>query len=234
MNTNTLKPTLILFLTWCACVVRTRGGYVSRKRANGGMATADYAITAVRLAGYEHTSVRLEDGRAAALSDDDVEVADSVYKTLRAHFSAHGTRSDYEERIATLLGERRIERRDAGYVASMIPLAERINERKAQDKARAELAKDAAHVGRVGERIKLAATLERAQWRDSQWGGYWLLAFRDGAGNELVWFSGSQGAERAAKLGEGAQVNLTATVKEHQEFRGVPNTKLTRASVKPA
>jgi len=243
MDKTTRKPfTLFLFLCWASAIVRSRG-YLSRSKAITRPATADLAWQACCTVGAQGAVAHLEDGDTAILTMADEQNAQATMEALQGYFDTLNgvdfyksgeSRDSYENKVARILTERRVDRRDSGYAASMLPLVARIRERASADNARKELAKDAAHVGRVGERIKLAATLERAQWRDSDYGGYYLLAFRDSAGNELVWFSGSAGAERTAKLGEGAKVQLVATVKEHGEFRGVPNTKLTRCAVTPA
>lgn len=103
-------------------------------------------------------------------------------------------------------------------------LAER--QQRAADEARA--AEVSRHVGAVGERLRdLRLTVKDARGMEGQWGTTILYKFQDASGCVFSWFS-SGGAD----LDVNREVVLDATVKGHSEFRGVPETQLTRAKVK--
>jgi hypothetical protein len=81
------------------------------------------------------------------------------------------------------------------------------------------------HVGTVGERKDFNdLTVIMAVEREGDYGITTILKFEDSDGNILTWFaSGGKSYEK------GGKVNLKATVKAHDEFKGVKQTVITRA-----
>ena len=81
------------------------------------------------------------------------------------------------------------------------------------------------HVGTVGERkdfrdLTVIMTIER----EGDYGITTILKFEDSDGNILTWFaSGGKSYEK------GGKISLKATVKAHDEFKGVKQTVITRA-----
>lgn len=89
------------------------------------------------------------------------------------------------------------------------------------------------HIGEVGERITVQATYEKRAWYETKsfkgWGTdlVYIHTFVTPEGNQLVWKTsvGNLGIE------EGESVQLTATVKEHGEYKGDKQTVLTRCKI---
>jgi hypothetical protein len=79
------------------------------------------------------------------------------------------------------------------------------------------------HVGTVGKREVFTLTLKRVTSFESQYGTTFILIFEDAAGNQVVWKTSR------AEFNEGETVTLKATVKEHGEYNGVPQTSISRA-----
>ena len=108
-----------------------------------------------------------------------------------------------------------------------ITFAELDAKRAAEDEAKASKMR---HIGTVGKREEFEVTFERFHRLEDIRVGYqnisrWLLVFADEDGNELVWFTsgGIGGAEK------GDKIKIRATVKEHGEHSGKPQTVITRA-----
>jgi len=91
-----------------------------------------------------------------------------------------------------------------------------------------EEAVDSNHIGAEKERLRgLKLRVTAARGVTSEWGESILYKFIDEGGNLFSWFS-SNGAE----LDVNQEVEVDATVKSHNEFRGVKETQLTRTKVK--
>ena len=103
------------------------------------------------------------------------------------------------------------------------------------------------YVGEVGKRGDFELTLERAvDLGPSQYSEHrQMLRFRDAAGNILVWFTGvcprvreihGEGADSwttSRDLEVGETLRVRATVKKHDEYKGIRQTVLTRATIGP-
>ncbi len=80
-------------------------------------------------------------------------------------------------------------------------------------------------IGEVGQRLVLTATIKGIQFIPGDFGTTVLYSMRDAAGNIIKWF-----ASREAFGDEvGREVVFKATVKEHDCFRDVKQTLITRA-----
>lgn len=84
------------------------------------------------------------------------------------------------------------------------------------------------HVGTVGERLRdLPVTVVSGRVIDGQYPST-LLKLVTADGDTLAWFASG---ELLISDYEGKRAKLTATVKDHGEFRGVPETRITRAKL---
>lgn len=84
------------------------------------------------------------------------------------------------------------------------------------------------HVGTVGKREIFRVTVKKVVSFDSTYGIVNVNIMEDADGNVLVWKSGTYG------LDEGKTYELRATVKEHSERDGAPQTIITRAKIEEA
>ena len=83
------------------------------------------------------------------------------------------------------------------------------------------------YVGKVGERIRnITAVLKSAHGFNGAYGYTYIYSFYRGE-DCLVWFT-----QKELGLANGTLVDLTGTVKSHEEYREVKTTKLTRCIVK--
>jgi len=82
------------------------------------------------------------------------------------------------------------------------------------------------HVGTVGKRETFSGLVcTRVNSFDSAFGTCYIHVFADIEGNELVWKTSQQ----VADVGE--NISLKATVKEHGDYKGTPQTYISRAKV---
>lgn len=85
---------------------------------------------------------------------------------------------------------------------------------------------ESQYVGTVGEKITVTAVVGHTAWYDTQYGTTYIYNFTTLEGNLLVWKSGS-----GHRYDEGDVVEITATVKEHSEYRGKKQTSLLRCKI---
>ena len=90
---------------------------------------------------------------------------------------------------------------------------------------------ESEYVGEVKERMRdLRVTLTGARAVSGAYGTSILFTFEYNK-NVLVWFTSSPPSEEEATVGN--EYLLTGTVKEHKEYNGVKQTRLTRCKLKP-
>lgn len=83
------------------------------------------------------------------------------------------------------------------------------------------------HVGSVGEKLTVKATYTHTAWFDSKFGTTYIHNFVTDDGSLLVWKTsvGNIG------FADGDRVEITATVKEHSEYKDKKQTALTRCKI---
>lgn len=114
-----------------------------------------------------------------------------------------------------------------GQVTALVSYVTKLEARAA---AQAHATANSRHVGAVGERITFTGTVKRVSWHEVASFGYGLpcqkaltvIELADGSGSTVTYF----GADALGE--EGAVVTVKATVKEHREFRGVRETRVSR------
>lgn len=117
--------------------------------------------------------------------------------------------------------------RRAGIVASLVSAYNRHIE---FEDARVRKAKDwqnkiasAHHVGEVGKRLRgLTLTVIRVIPREGDYGVTYITGLEDADRNQFTWFASG------TELEVGQTYKVDGTVKEHGDFRGMPQTVLTR------
>lgn len=140
--------------------------------------------------------------------------------------SAEGREPGFIERVMTkAIAESKITENQASAVLASIE--------KIEEAARKRAA--SGYVGKVGERIEVAVTVERvASWERPKFGASWLtemfsiVTMRTAEGNAVISKSASFWSE------EGRQFTIRATVKELSEYKGEKQTVVARVQVKEA
>ena len=164
------------------------------------------------------------DHKAAQPTDADRSKAAAVLEWLRGEFAETAT-SEYERNLATLTanGAQCCWAKHAGLLASAVTCYDRA-ERKAERKAaEAKHGNTGSHVGEVGQRLTVKATVTRVSYTEGFYGTTSVVGLRTLDGNAMVWF-----ASGVKEYTEGAVYEVTGTVKTHGEFAGQPQTVVNR------
>lgn len=142
-------------------------------------------------------------------------------------------KSDYLHNLKLLLAQSDVGEKRMSYVASAVAAYERDMGRKmeAERKAKDEPVSESVHLGAVGDRLSMVATVDRiVALPDTGWGDLSIYCFRTEDGNLLSWKT-SPYAAAVEGVGRGDSVKLTGTVKGHAEFKGSKETRLSRCKI---
>lgn len=167
----------------------------------------------------EHTKLNL------ALSDADFKFAQDVMDWVA---SPEAGDSDYIQNLRLILSTGAVEAKRRGYAVSAVAAYQRHLGKLEERRREAEAAPSVSSwQGAKGERMRgLELKVESARGIGGQWGDTVIYKFLDKAGNVYTWFASS-----SAELEIGQTVKLDATVKDHNEYKGVKETQLTRGKV---
>lgn len=131
--------------------------------------------------------------------------------------------SDFEHNLKSIATSGHASHRTMGLSCAIYGAWRKAVEVEASRKIAAETS---IHIGTVGERIILheIKVLSARCIGEGQFGATWLIKLTDDEGNAMTWFTNEE------KLTAGSIVSIKATVKKHDEFRGVKQTLLTRVT----
>lgn len=88
------------------------------------------------------------------------------------------------------------------------------------------------HVGNIGDKMELNVELTAAIPFESDFGGGTVYKFTDSNGNELVWTTSTALWDKEGReVEKGAKLRIKFTVKGHDSYNEVPQTKITRVKV---
>jgi hypothetical protein len=210
------------FLALCAANIRLHG-WVSSKVAReeeGVRSTTERAFSELIKA-----PTKAEDITPVLEIDHSVATAALAW----AQESLVTQTSDYALNMRNALASGVVSSRTRGLVGSLIGSYLREKELLIKKKYATTVS---SYVGEVGKRVTLELTLTRTHSWDTDWGTQVLYSFIDADGNVLVWKTsgdGLQGGSDAVEVGDSVQ--LKATIKAHDEYRDVKQTKIARATV---
>lgn len=206
------------FLTFVAGAVRTTGAYYSRKseQEDKGPSTATMAWGRLM---SDPEKIDPSDRTTAA----DYETAGEII-AWGATLVEKSNLSDYERSLAIVLYQEVVAPRSLGLLASAwfawARETNRLPERNDQ--------KPSVHQGQIGERIERIVRIARRFDSPSNFrynGLHFFYIMEDEDGNAFTW-----GTE-AVEMAEGETVKIKGTVKKHSEYRGRPQTEMTRCKV---
>lgn len=203
---------LAAFLAYAACAIRLEG-WMSRTKArmnpDGPRATADAAWS------WMHPTPLMKN--VPQPEEQDYKLANEALAWTDNKLSESDNLSDYEHNLRVAVVGDIVTHRLAGITASLIGYYER-----AMGKAiMAKQAVAAGHVGTVGVRGDFVLTLAQVFSLDGQFGTTHIHRFVSPEGAIVVWKTGT------VKLEVGEYV-VKGTVKKHSDYKGTPQTELTR------
>lgn len=225
---------LVEFLTWVAACVRVTG-WVSRGQARAAdgrvEATADKAFMFINPPDFRGNPKGLAKYLAEKLAHTPVaEDEDLAAKAIEyAHEDLQGKMegNDYLYNLWVACNQVSLNRKLIGIAASLISHFIKEVQRQTLREVEARRVGNSTHVGTIGARTFFKVTVldVKVVGADSPFGPKNLHRMVDSAGNLIIWFdSGS-----ADNLKIGQEYILKATIKKHDEFRGVKQTIINRA-----
>jgi len=217
------------YLPWVVASIRAYGWKsATQARDYGGIATASAAIDCM----MERDQTKVKD--EAKPTDADAALAEAALAWIHAADAEWYADNQYRTNLYYLAQREFLGFRDLGLIASLIPTYTKAMQIELeQKKARAE----SHHIGEVGKRGTWTMTCTRIHETDGgQFGPTYITSFIEGDGNRVVWFASA--APRylvdgccEAYVEQGDVVEIKATVKEHGEYKGIPQTIITRAKI---
>ena len=195
------------YLEYVAADIR-QSGWVSRSVAEdlGRISTADSAMTGM------HRDMQLEPA--------DKELAAAALTWAMTIPDEKTAGNDFLHNISVVAKMEAITIRQRGMAAAIV----RAYQKDMEDGIEKSGTKPSVHQGTVGERAEFRGlTLESVHPFEGGYGMTYLHHFQDADGNQFKWFASSNNME------VGKVYDLTATVKKHDEYKGVQQTILTRA-----
>lgn len=214
-------------------------GWVSRTKAKEEErpATADLALDVALPPKGQHKPLR--NPRTKVRIIDEITADCTARATAAAEWVRDLSDADLNEYLhncRAIVRSGAVEHRTAGYAASVL-----IAYDKHMDRVRARAARpESNHVGTVGERQHFTVTQVTVKEINGDFGCSFLHLFSDAAGNDLRWFGSGRLWKNGSTAGSGPMVDqvkdgetieIVATVKKHDEYKGRKQTQITRCSV---
>ena len=208
---------LVTFLGFAAeCIVQF--GWMSRGKARdteGATATADDAMNAMFPDPREKFTDRV------VVSDNSKALAAKALDWALA-LDAAAKENDYLYNVSVIAQCEALPSKGVGIAASIISAYKRTME---QEAAREYDRVTSAHFGAVKKREVFVLKVLGITTLEGDYGTTFLHRMVDESGNKATWFSSS------VVLEEGVFLQVKATVKKHDEFKGVKQTVLSRCAV---
>lgn len=138
------------------------------------------------------------------------------------------SKNDYEHNIFMLAENNIVDSKTRGFGASIIVAYQKhlqYLKRQEEKHERQKLEKQSQYFGEIKERKLYTLKVLSKTYLESDYGVTVLHRMADQSGNIAIWFSSSKSLE------EGEEYTLKATIKEHNEYKGIKQTILTRCKV---
>lgn len=137
----------------------------------------------------------------------------------------------YLSNLKAACGKDYCESRNFGLIASSVAAYSREVEKKQREESRKQADSKSSWVGSVGDRIEIKdAVLSLLTSWDTEFGYTYLYKMVDTNGNIFTWKTGKWLGNDDC-IPEGTKITLKGTIKNHNEFRGIKQTELTRCKV---
>ncbi len=227
------SETLEWVLTATATSIRIDGwlskGEAAKLREGG----QDHIATAAKVSAlWSHSKNKdVVEGRKrliAKITADDKALAQTVIAWVRS--DALAANNDYIHNLKVVCAKDvLLEARHVGLACSAVAAYNRAQEIETRRRAELQTRKDSKHVGAKGERLRdVKATLLSAKGLGENGYGQWqvLYKFLTIEGDVLTWITSSE-----LEIAQGRAVLITGTVKDHRDWQGLLETRISRAIV---
>jgi hypothetical protein len=193
-------------------------GWLSSSKGyiNGGVPTKDIALDL------------MTDLKTPRITEEDITESKKIVKFIEDYLDSKKTLTDYENNIAVLIKNEYIQYSQVGYIASIIPLYNRILDENYKRKQELNNRPESNYIGKIGDKINnLKLTVITQTVLESQYGYTYLYNFTDDNGNRVSWFSSND-----QKLDNNQTVIIKiGTIKDCKEYRGEKQTVITRCKI---
>lgn len=159
-------------------------------------------------------------------SADNYTTAKAVIEYIRQELASKECKSEFEHNLVTLFQSEYFRPKNSGYIASAYIVYKKHEDIKRKEEETKSLTKITnEHVGQVGIRTIINATVLSTQNIYTNFGVTTLHRMIDSDNHMLIWFAST------VTLEIGQHVTLKATIKEHREYKGQKQTVLTRCKI---
>jgi len=207
------------FLAWCVSIARN-DGFITRAQAKQ-REVASTSELVLRLLGNPpgdpQARAKWMADRERLFPTDEDGVRGGATLAWARGLPGH---NDYARNLQLVASQRLVKHDHAGILASAVQAYAR---ELGEEVRRRAVAAVGSTVGAVGDRLELELTVERKI--PSLYNSTTIVSLRDAQGRAFMWRTG------ALVGAEGDRLRLTGTIKRHSEFRGEPQTELTRCRV---
>jgi hypothetical protein len=162
-------------------------------------------------------------------SDEDKATATEIVAWLET-LQNRTDLNDYMYNLSVLGKGAMFTTKNFGLACSAIPTYLREKEREINKRKQYEDYKNSQYVGTVGKRDRFELTLVYMREFESDFGVTHMHKFRDESGNVFIWFASNiyWNPVKKQDIDLGDTVTLYGTVKAHEEYDGIKQTKLSR------
>lgn len=217
---------ILEYLPWVAQSIRQLG-WVPRSRAGDSRPTADDALWLMIPPLMEGKGERKEREERGAPMEIDFQRAEKGLEWARTLTDT----SDFAHNVRVLSSVDWFHRNKAGFIACFVQgyLRELEKDERWREDERGAGESPSEWVGNVGDKVEIEAVCTNVKTiRGKQWDSI-MYRFLDDRGNRLVWFT-STSFSLQEWVAEGRTYSIRASVKSHDEYKGIKQTKLTRAT----
>ena len=130
--------------------------------------------------------------------------------------------NDYIYNLQLISQQEYLVGRNLGLIASLLPSYHRYLESFKEDKAKKE-SSTSSYQGSIGERLSLQGHLVLLASWETDFGMTYLYNITDEQGNVFIW--------KTNKFLKAGTITYKGTVKEHNEYKGIQQTILTRCKI---
>jgi hypothetical protein len=202
-------------------------GWISRKMARASI-DGKLVPTATRVECWllfrssRATIQQIQDWNEMLPSIEDCAKAEKVREWTRTI----NADNDYLHNLKTVAQMEVLSWRHLGIGVSMVAAYDKAIGEAVERQRRAQTSK---HFGEVGKRGTWVVTVSRIGSVESQYGLTHIVGMLTSEGNEATWF-----ASRKPDVNVGDVVQVTGSVKKHDQYKGVSQTMLTRCKISKA
>jgi len=215
------------FLALAAATIRLYG-FRSRKTAEMNQSQSTSAL----IGEWLHASPAARDKfkPRIVVEEADKQQAAEVYSWLQSLVDRDTNGNDYMYNLSLLGRGATFTARNFGLATSAVSTWAREMEREINRKKRMQEDAASEYVGQVGERLIFTGTLVYTTDLDSEFGVTTLYKFKTAEGNIIVYFASRKVDIGGKDITMGQIVTLKGSVKQHEERKGIKQTRVTRCS----